>query len=56
MNSINVRCPCCGNDIHVNLKEYCEDTDVSIDKQYSENNIFEIYGICFGVKGGDTVG
>jgi hypothetical protein len=54
MKDINIKCPCCNKDIVIKFRS---DGDYSItifNEKITEKEAFDIYGICFGVKGGDN--
>lgn len=54
MRELNIKCPCCNKDITINLQDDGTYTVVFFDEQISEEEAFEKYGICLGVKGGDN--
>ena len=55
LKELNINCPCCNKDIKINLQDDGNYTVVFFDEQISEEEAFEKYGICLGVKGGEQI-
>ena len=55
MKELNIKCPCCGKNIVLNLQDDENYSVVFFDEKISENELFERHGICLGVKGGENI-
>lgn len=50
-----IRCPCCSNNILIRLDDTGKVSGVFFDgEKLSSDEAFTQYGICLGVKGGET--
>lgn len=56
MKDFKIKCPCCNKDIVVKLQDDGSYSVVFFDEKISEDEVFEKYGICFGMKGGENIG
>ena len=55
LKELNIKCPCCNKDVKINLQDDGNYTVVFFDEQISDEELFNTYGICFGVKGGENI-
>jgi hypothetical protein len=53
LKELNIKCPCCNKDIIINLQDDGNYSIVFFDEKISEDEVFEKYGICLGVKDGE---
>ena len=55
MKNIKIRCPCCDNNLFIKIDDTGKFSGVFFDgEKLPDNEAFEQYGICFGVKGGES--
>lgn len=56
MKQLTIRCPCCENEISIEMNDSGEFTRVFFNGEIiTDNEAFEQYGICLGVKGGENI-
>ena len=56
MKSLKIRCPCCDNLMCIEIEDTGDVAGVFFDGlKISTNEAFEQYGICLGLKGGESI-
>lgn len=53
INEFNIECPCCNNQLKVEIKDDGKITVVFLGEEISSEELFLKHGICIGTKGGE---